>query len=498
MTDSTVNQARTDVAVFAQHIIGEPLWPHQLEVCSSAARVRVICSGRQAGKSRTLAVLALHCAYVTPGARVLVLSAGEEAAKDLLAEIAGLAQAPLLSGSVVDETKAQLVLSNGSWIRSVPASEKQIRGKSVDLLILDEAAFIDESIWRAARWTIVARPGSRVVMASTPWGRQDRFFAVQWRSGCNGVADTESFHWPSMVSPLVDRTLVEMWRSTSTDREFAAEVLAEWVDEAGAYFTSAELEGAVADYRLVEPGRANGQFAVAGVDWGFAHDANTLVVLGVLADDELNVAHGARPVFFLPWLEEHFRMPYSRFIDRVVEAADPTRGGFFFEMVASETNGVGQMPTEELRERLWNTRGRTWVEPVHTDARRKENAFGMVKLLLQQGRLVLPRHPALLRQLAALEFETAESGLTRIAVPERAGHDDLAMALAQAVSMVGVTRVEIDRFDPSGRLSGWSPSGRGEVLVSGVGTEIYSEPSCRAEHRVFRVPRGGERMDAGW
>ncbi len=62
----------------------------------------------------------------------------------------------------------------------------------------------------------------------------------------------------------------------------------------------------------------------------------------------------------------------------------------------------------------------------------KETAFGMLKLWCQQGRLALPRHPALLAQLTALEFETTESGTVRIAVPERAGHDDLAMALCLA------------------------------------------------------------------
>jgi hypothetical protein len=35
-----------------------------------------------------------------------------------------------------------------------------------------------------------------------------------------------------------------------------------------------------------------------------------------------------------------------------------------------------------------------------------------------------------LRQLAALEFTTTETGTVRISVPERAGHDDLCSALA--------------------------------------------------------------------
>jgi hypothetical protein len=49
-----------------------------------------------------------------------------------------------------------------------------------------------------------------------------------------------------------------------------------------------------------------------------------------------------------------------------------------------------------------------------------------------QGRLKLPRYPGLLSQLAALEFETGARHDTH-SVPERAGHDDLAMSLCLAV-----------------------------------------------------------------
>jgi hypothetical protein len=87
------------------------------------------------------------------------------------------------------------------------------------------------------------------------------------------------------------------------------------------------------------------------------------------------------------------------------------------------------MPTQELADRLGEAR----VKGVHTDARLKEDAFGRIKALLQQGRLQLPRHPALLRQLSALEYEERDSCSLHIAVPDHVGHDDLAMALALAV-----------------------------------------------------------------
>jgi hypothetical protein len=49
--------------------------------------------------------------------------------------------AVLLAGSVVDETTQGVTLSNGAVIQSVPSSMAQIRGWSIDLLILDEAGF---------------------------------------------------------------------------------------------------------------------------------------------------------------------------------------------------------------------------------------------------------------------------------------------------------------------------------------------------------------------
>jgi hypothetical protein len=236
----TVTEARKDIAVFAEVLVGQPLWPHQIELARSHARIRTVCSGRQAGKTRTLAVLALHDAFAAPERRVLIISAGEEAAKDLLSEISMLAMAPLLAGSVIDDERHQITLSNGSTIRSVPASERQIRGKSIDLLIIDEAAYVDDAIWTAARYTIISRPGSRIVLASTPWGRQDRFFALSYRAGLRREDGYESFHWPSTASPMVDVELLDLWRSSSTDREYRREVLADWVDSAGQYFNDAE------------------------------------------------------------------------------------------------------------------------------------------------------------------------------------------------------------------------------------------------------------------
>lgn len=444
----TVRRARDDVGAFAKFLVGEPLWSHQLELALSTARVRSACSGRQAGKTRTLAVVSLYDAFVGPGRRVLIVSAGEEASKDLLREVATLASAPLLAGSVVDDERHQLSLTNGSTIRSVPASERQIRGKSVDLLVVDEAAFVDDGVWTAARFTTLARPGSRVILASTPWGRRDRFFSVAYRAGLRNEAGYASFHWPSTASPLVDAELLDIWRRTTSDREYRREVLAEWVDAQGQYFGDDELAAAVADYLPLDPGIARRRAAVGGVDWGFARDSSGLVLLAEAAEGELDGEWPER-TFVLPYIEEAIGVPYARFVRRVAEVAQFSR----ITRLATETNGVGAMPSQELRRLAGDHIGR--LVEVSTTAESKAEGFGRVKVLLSQGRLALPRHPRLLGQLAALEFEERESGSVRIAVPERAGHDDLAMALCLAAGVGSVASgatEELRLMVPRGRI----------------------------------------------
>ena len=193
------------------------------------------------------------------------------------------------------------------------------------------------------------------------------------------------------------------------------------MDDQGAYFTADELDGAVDDYALTAPENVGQRVGWAGIDWGFARDSSAVVVMSLM--DERRDR--------LPWIDEAVHVGYSEFVARVVAVA---RGDRLMRL-ASECNGVGAMPSQELRRMIG---GRTSVVEVTTTNDSKQDAFGRVKLLFSQGRLRLPRHPRLLSQLSSLEFEEMDSGRVRIAVPERSGHDDLAMALCLAAGAADV------------------------------------------------------------
>ena len=120
--------------------------------------------------------------------------------------------------------------------------------------------------------------------------------------------------------------------------------------------------------------------------------------------------------------------------------------GYRLTRIATETNGVGQMPSDELARQLRFRFGK--VVPVTTTAASKEDGFGAIKVMLGQGRLALPRHPALLAQLSSLEYEERDSGTLRIEVPPRSGHDDIEMAL-----MLAVSEADVASWAPGRRIS---------------------------------------------
>ena len=488
----------TDPGAFAEQVLGQPLWPYQLEFARSKARYRFVCAGRQVGKSTTLASIALFEAATRRNILVLVVSAGEDAAKRLLSDCVALATgSPVLKGSTVEEGKSLLQLSNGSTIRSVPASIRQIRGNPVDLLILDEAAFISNEIWEAAEPSILARPGSRIVATSSPWGSMEHWFRRGWNIGKDSKDDWyEAWQWKSSDSPLADKNLLEKIRQANGDDYYNREYNGEFQDDSGSYFTERELSDAVAEYQMTAPENLewflDGRYpAAGGVDWGL-NDANVLALVAPLEDYGLN-QHliGDRYAFFVPWYVSGHKWPYTQFIDEIVRTA----GFYHMPVIASETNGVGQYPTTMLDEKIRAKHGSAAVAPVVTDARRKQSGFGMIKGLLQTRRLVLPRDPELLKQLRSLEIEYTPQGTMRISVPERAGHDDVAMAFMQAVSALAPERALRPPAEFGVRLP--VPDGL-ETVVTASGVTVPRVPRpVSFMSRAFAYPRGSESGE-GW
>lgn len=228
----TPAELRADLRVFAR-AVGHDLTDWQARALQLRKRTTVIVANRQSGKTSSIALKAVHSAFARPDQHVLVISSGEDASRRLLSVCAEIAATPLLGPSVIDEMAAQLTLSNRSTIRSVPSSEAAVRGHSVDLLAVDEAAQVEPGLLlSAAIPTTAARPNARIILAGSPGEPSGPFYDAA-RRGERGAEDTETFSWTLTDCTWIEASVIDAAREQLPPAAFAREMEGVFADVLG-------------------------------------------------------------------------------------------------------------------------------------------------------------------------------------------------------------------------------------------------------------------------
>jgi hypothetical protein len=170
-----------DRVAFAKGLSLEPdPWQEDL-LRSASERVLLNCC-RQSGKSTMTAIVALHRALYHPGSLILCLAPALRQSQELFSKMAGVYRDLGRPISAVAERKLSLELENRSRIITLPGSEKTVRGFSgAALLVVDEAARVDDSLYYAVR-PMLAVSGGSLMMLSTPYGKRGVFYD-EWTSG---------------------------------------------------------------------------------------------------------------------------------------------------------------------------------------------------------------------------------------------------------------------------------------------------------------------------
>jgi hypothetical protein len=449
-----------ELAVFAAEV-GCPLEDWQARSLALRKRTTGVVAPRQSGKSRGLSVLALKRAYSEPGHRVLVVSAGEEASRRLLSEVRRIAQgSPLLRGSVVDEMAGLLTLSNGSEVRSVPASERQIRGWSVDTLLVDEAALVsDDLLLGAAYPTTAARPEARIVLASSATTAGGSFYDTVKLAEA-GSEHVDAFRWSLTDCPWISPSAIAAARESMSELRFAAEYEGVFAGSSDSMFPRHVLERCTVDYLPDSlAGCAGPARVLGGVDWGLTTDRSAIVCIGRLA-----VADGRR-VF---GVRVAHRWPEAHLLHHVV--ADIAASPAHYDKLSAEANGIGGPCCQQLfqailtrpygagggsvpqrwvvvEERGWDPAEEqprrvsrkpsagfvTEKLPVHTTAALKAATYSSMRMLFDRGALVIPASAEdLTRELLMLRLDLTATG-ERIEAASGA-HDDLPDATMLALT----------------------------------------------------------------
>lgn len=508
--------ARNDLATFAE-MVGWPMTDWQARALALEARSTVLVAGRQMGKSRSLALLALWWAFRQPGQRVLVVSAGEEASRRLLATARQIAAgSPLLTGSVVDEGTALLRLTNGSEVRSVPASERQVRGWSADLLLVDEAAMLtDELLLGAAFPTTAARPDARIVLASTPLATDGAFYRNAM-SGMDGSSPhVRTFTWKAKAAggeqeaAWITRAVIEHQEATLSSDRFRREYLCEWSAASDVLFTPSLVESCSADLELPTLETIAGPAQLfAGLDWagGTGRDRTVLASIARLPIAHLN--DGGQGPVYVAWLLAEWQQTQIHHVSTEIVASS---GGF--DVLSTEANGLGLPATDELRRiyadqlearrKVARMSGEPWAwtrvkspmfNPIPMNAARKADAYFRLKTMCERGQLVFARDEGLIRELTGLRAEYRPTGTVGIEAASLAGHDDRADAvmLATAPYRTGAARTVLGEI--AAKAGPESDQGEvGETTETGGGLIVPRKPALQSvrgsELTLPEVPR---------
>src|SRR5918992_4138685 len=170
-----------DRVAFARALGLEPdPWQEDLQR-SASDRVLLNCC-RQSGKSTMTAIVALHRALYHPGSLILCLAPALRQSQELFSKMSGFYRDLGRPVSAVAGGKLSLELENGSRVGTLPGSEKTVRGFSgAALLVVDEAARVDDSLYYAVR-PMLAVSGGSLMMLSTPFGKRGAFYE-EWTGG---------------------------------------------------------------------------------------------------------------------------------------------------------------------------------------------------------------------------------------------------------------------------------------------------------------------------
>jgi hypothetical protein len=203
-------------------------------------RALLLCS-RQAGKSMTVAAIALEQALNDPASTSLLVSPTQRQSAELLSKVRMLAMAQRTGVELDQSSVLSMRLSNGSRIVSLPGRAEVIRGYSADLLVLDEASWIPDQLYESVR-PMLAVSGGRLIALSTPFGRRG-WFHHAW-------SGSEAWHRTKVTAnevPRISSDFLEEERRSLPASVFAAEYMCEFSDTIECVFASEDLLSAMSD-----------------------------------------------------------------------------------------------------------------------------------------------------------------------------------------------------------------------------------------------------------
>lgn len=359
--------------------------------------------GRQVGKTEVGGAIAADGALRAKDVMILgpfedtVSEMMEAARKHLLTAEEQYSEAGLTLGTEY-RNKTDWKFNNGGRLRArtVGTDGTQIRGKNPEIVLVDEAAYIKDSIF-----TEVIEPffsthkEYEYYLFSTPAGKSGYFYEK--------VEQDDSFyspHWPSRICPLISEEWLAEKRAELDSRTFQQEYLGQFADDGETLFSVDQITSIQGDTEL-------GDTRYLGVDIA-REGGDRTVYTEIDSEGAVRVADS----------EEKSTM------DGVLGRIKDLHATHDYENIVVEENsmGGGVVDFSDIPE----------LTPFSSTTKSKHKLYKQLERAIENESLTLPNHRRLLDELTSLTYDFTQHGYMRVHHPEN-GHDDFPDSLAFAL-----------------------------------------------------------------
>lgn len=358
--------------------------------------------GRQFGKTCIAENIFTYWALNNDNARLMWVSPTDSQAQKVYQEIVfALVESGCIKSKKQSKGDTEISFHNGSKMlfRSA-ASEDSLRGNSIHYMIVDEAAFVKRETVEAILLPMLNVTGRKCLFITTPKGKNyiyDYFLKGKTEKTWN------SLRFSSLDSPLVNKDIIDVFRSTLPTKLFQQEIEAEFVDSASVFNNVQEL---LHLERLEAP--QAGKKYYAGIDVGIITDSTVLTII-----DEDN-----KVVNFYKWTD--VQAPFL--MEEIKRVCD----FWNFQAVTIENNNQGIVLYQTLKDKIKN------LYDFNTNTKTKPEIINRLIHLFNVKDIQLVKDEDLRIELESFIFKQSDNGHIKF-FAENGFHDDIVMSLAIAV-----------------------------------------------------------------
>ena len=279
MVGSVFQNSYEDTVYFAKAICNIDIYPEKQDYVRDKSNIIIVRAGRKWGKTKSTAIKALHYAWFShlhfaeaiekTGSNIttiLCIAPTKDQAEIIFSDIKEVVDNSMLldwKASKDSKTKMELYFADKSGkcrilVRAAGIEGKSVRGYPNHVLIIDEAAFVNDAVYTAAVFNLIGT-GGKIIMVSTPFGKNGFYYRMseKTRDG-NGKVEAEyikddalavQYKGSSYDNPLVrnHRELIEALTEGMTEGEIETEIMANFIDMGDSYFSYAKVLKAFGD-----------------------------------------------------------------------------------------------------------------------------------------------------------------------------------------------------------------------------------------------------------